>query len=206
MPCISVIEQKKALRQAVRKRAASLSPREREAQEKALFKAFLALDPIRRARTILLFWGVGSEMNTVGLISALLASGKQVALPRCLPGGELEARRYRGGRLLRGPANIPEPGEDCRRLEKEELDAVLVPALCYDRERYRLGQGGGYYDRFLADYEGLTVGLCFRELLQERVPREPHDLPVKILLKIDEAPETAEEPPSPGAAEGESAK
>ena len=55
---------------------------------------------------------------------------------------------------------------------------VLVPAVCYDRSRFRLGQGGGYYDRYLSGYGGATVGLCRDALLLERVPRERHDLPV----------------------------
>ena len=59
---------------------------------------------------------------------------------------------------------------------------ILVPALCYDRLCRRLGQGGGYYDRYLAGYGGATVGLCREGLLQEAVPVEAHDRPVDCVL------------------------
>lgn len=184
MRCTSIIEEKKALRSQVRERAAEIPENLRKAQDKALFKAFLGLPAVKAAGTVMVFWGVGTEPETVGLISALLASGKKVALPRCLSGGGMEARLYRGGRLVRGLHGIPEPGEDCPLVEREAVDVVLVPALCYDKRGFRLGHGGGYYDRWLSGYEGTTVGMCYKELLREELPREEHDLPVKVLLCV----------------------
>jgi len=182
MQCISTT--KKELRAQVRARAAEIPENFRKAQDKALFKAFLGLDAVKQAKTVMVFWGVGEEPETVGLISALLAYGKKVALPRCLAGGQMETRLYRGGRLIRSGYGIPEPGEDCPLVSKEDIDVVLVPALCYDQKGFRLGQGGGYYDRWLSDYTGTTVGMCYKELVREQLPREEHDIPVKILLAI----------------------
>lgn len=185
MECTSITEEKRLLRDEVRAQAAEIPENLRKAQDKALFKAFLGLEAVKAAGTVMVFWGMGTEPETVGLISALLASGKKVTLPRCLPGaGRMEARLYRGGRLIRGPYGIPEPGEDCPLVEREGMDVVLVPALCYDRGGFRLGYGGGYYDRWLTGYGGTTVGMCYRELLRERLPREGHDLPVQILLSV----------------------
>lgn len=179
------VEEKKALRRQVRAELAALPDELRRAQDKALFKAFLGLDAVKSAKTVMVYWGVEPESPTTDLISALLACGKRVVLPRCLSAGEMEARAYRGGRLVRNPYGIPEPGEDCPPVDKGEIDAVLVPALCYDRQGIRLGRGGGYYDRWLADYTGVSVGLCYKQLLRESLPRQAHDRPVKILLHID---------------------
>lgn len=184
MRCTSITEQKAALRLEVKEKAAAIPEDLRKAQDKALFKTFLGLDAVKNAKTVMVFWGVGDEPDTVGLISALLAYGKKVALPRCLPGKQMEARLYRGGRLVRGAYGIPEPGEDCPLVEKADVDVVLVPALCYDPKGRRLGRGAGYYDRWLAGYQGVTVGMCYKELLQKEVPCDGHDLPVKILLSI----------------------
>jgi len=59
---------------------------------------------------------------------------------------------------------------------------ILVPNLCCDRQGYRLGHGGGYYDRYLAGYAGMTVSLCPAQWLQEQLPREEYDLPVRLVL------------------------
>ena len=77
---------------------------------------------------------------------------------------------------------ILEPGEDCPLVPREEIDLVLVPAVCYDRRGYRLGFGGGYYDRWLERFEGPTVGLCREAVLQETVPIEAHDRRVDTLI------------------------
>lgn len=185
MECTSITERKAALRAQVRRERAAIPPDLRRAQDRALFKAFLGLSQVREAATILVYWGVGEEGETTELIAALLASGKRVALPRCLPGRAMESRLYRGGRLVPSPFGIPEPGMDCPLLPREELDVILVPALCYDRRGFRLGQGGGYYDRFLPGCGAATVGLCYRELLREELPREEHDVPVGLLLTVD---------------------
>ena len=177
-------EQKAQLRTEKKQRAEQIPADLRKVQDKALFKAFITLDAVRTAKTVMVFWGEGTEPETAGLISALFASGKRVVLPRCVSATGMEARHYRGQRLIRGSNGIPEPGEDCPLVQKEEIDVVLVPALCYDKRGFRLGRGAGYYDRWLADYAGTTVGMCYKELLEEELPREEHDLPVKTLLTI----------------------
>ena len=84
--------------------------------------------------------------------------------------------------LVRAPFGLWEPPEDAPLLDRSAIQLALVPAVCYDRAGYRLGFGGGYYDRWLADFSGFTVGLCRDCVLQDRVPREPHDRRVDLLL------------------------
>lgn len=67
-------------------------------------------------------------------------------------------------------------------MKKDTIDLILVPNLCCDRQGYRLGHGGGYYDRYLADYSGMTVALCPAEWLREQLPRDEFDLPVGLVL------------------------
>lgn len=171
------------LRRRVRACAAALSPERRAESDRALGAAFLALPQAARAETVLLFLGVGTEPDTRPILTALLERGKRLLLPRCLPGRRLEARTVTGtAGLVPGAYGIPEPGEDCPAVERDRIDLILVPALCYDERRFRLGQGGGYYDRYLAGYAGETAGLCRDALLLEEVPTEPHDQPVDLVL------------------------
>lgn len=161
----------------------------------SMLEAFLALPEVAAARTILLFYGVGREPDTTELIEALWQRGKTVLLPRCLPKRGMEARKIvPGSRLVYSTYGIPEPDQECPVVDRDRIDLILVPNLCCDKQGYRLGHGGGYYDRYLAGYSGMTVSLCPEEWLQEQLPRDEYDLPVRLVLT-----ETAEwrgvEPP-----------
>ena len=179
--------EKAALRRAIRAAQRSWTAQRRRESDRALFARFLTLPELAGAETVLLFHGMGAEPDTRGLIAALLAEGKRVALPRCRPGHTLEARRIEmDSTLMRHPYGMDEPGEDCPLLLPGEVDLVLVPALCYDRAGFRLGQGGGYYDRYLAAFSGTAAGLCRAEFLREQLPREEHDRPVDLVLTEEE--------------------
>jgi len=171
------------LRRGIKAAMAVFSDRERRASDDALFARFLALPEVMAANTILLFYGVGGEPHTAELIAPLTAMGKTLALPRCRPERQMEARVVTAQSVLSPSAyGIPEPGEDCPVLKRGMIDLILVPALCYDRQRCRLGQGGGYYDRYLAGYQGCTVGLCRDYFLQEDLPIMDTDIPVGLVL------------------------
>lgn len=179
----SSIRDKAELRCQLRDRAAALTETRRRESDQALAGVFLALPQVETAGTLLLFRGVGTEPDTLPLFEALWARGKKLLLPRCLPRWGMEARQVEPpDRLVPGPYGIPEPPVDCPLEERDGIDLILVPGLAYDRAGNRLGQGGGYYDRYLADCRGITVALCRDALLLDRVPVEPHDRPVDVVL------------------------
>lgn len=160
-----------------------------------LLERFLALPELECARTVMLFYGVGREPDTVPVIDELLRRGKAVALPRCLAQRRMEARVITScSDLVPGMFGIPEPGEDCPVIERDTIDLILVPNLCCDRQGYRLGHGAGYYDRYLAGYSGMTVALCPQAWLQENLPRDAFDLPVRLVLAEGKAQRGAEAP------------
>lgn len=160
-----------------------------------MIEAFLARPEVEQAGTVLLFYGVGREPDTVPLIRQMIGLGKAVALPKCLPGHRMEARQISDCSCLRPSAyGIPEPDEACPTVERERIDLILVPNLCCDRQGYRLGHGAGYYDRYLAGYTGVTVALCPEEWLQDAVPRDSFDLPVNLVLTQTRALRGADAP------------
>lgn len=180
-------EEKSRLRRLIRAQLTELPPAQRTAEDETLFSAFLSLPEVARARTLFLFCGTGTEPDTGRLFSPLLEQGKRICLPRMLPGRQMEVRQYCPDRpLVRHPFGILEPGEDCPLVPFHTIDLVLVPGLCYDRNGFRLGMGGGYYDRWLAPFTGVTVGLCRQALLQESLPTEPHDRPVDVVITPSE--------------------
>ena len=180
---ISIAEQIAALRRELRARLAAMDEPTRLAGDRAMFDAFLSLPPVQQAQTLFLFYGVGTEPRTAPLIEHLIASGKTVALPRMLPGHRMDVLVHDPAcPLVQNKFGLWEPAATRPALTPEQIDLVLVPALCYDRQHYRLGMGGGYYDRWLEHYHGTTVGLCRAALLADRLPAEPHDRPVDLVV------------------------
>lgn len=177
-------EEKAALRVHIWAKLSELTSEEMADSDEALFENFLALPEVQRANTIFAFWGIpGKEPNTRLLIEKLLARGKRVGLPRMLPGRQMEVRQYDPAiPMVRAAFGIEEPGTDCPLIPKEEIDLVLTPAVAYDVNGYRMGFGGGYYDRWLPGCAGARVGLCRDCVLQQSVPVEPHDARVDVVV------------------------
>ena len=180
----TIAEDKAALRRQVCLTLECLSPEAVRRGDDALFAAFSALPQVEAASTLFAFWGIpGREPDTGRLIRALTARGKRVGLPRMLPGRQMEVRLYEPDRpLVPASFGILEPLADAPLLARPDIDLALVPAVCCDRSGFRLGFGGGYYDRWLSGFSGFTVGLCRDCVLQDRVPTEDHDCRVDLLL------------------------
>lgn len=84
------------------------------------------------------------------------------------------------------PVGVVQPPRDTPIIPVSEVDAVVLPALAFDRQGIRLGYGGGFYDRFLADFTGPTIGVTHSALLLDEVPREPHDVPLGWIVTEQE--------------------
>ena len=166
-------------KQELRRQAAALP----QVEAGPLFDRFMALPQVEAADTVMVFYGTGREPDTVPLIRALLGKGKRVVLPGCLPRRGMEARQVTDpDRLVPNRFGIPEPDKSCPVVDKREIEVALIPNLMCGRDGYRLGWGGGYYDRWLADFPGFTVCICRRGRLVEHMPREEFDVPVKLVL------------------------
>ena len=180
---METIQEKRALRREIRGLVQDISPAARRQSDRQLFAQFLALPELLSAKTVLLFYGVEGEPETAQLFSTLFDQGKRVLLPRCLPDWQMEVREISpSSGFAVTSRGLFEPDEACPLREKAEVDLILVPNLCCDEAGFRLGQGGGYYDRYLQDYTGITVALCRQVLLQKKVPRQGHDRAVEIVL------------------------
>ena len=180
----AIAEEKAALRRQIRNQLTRLPEEERQKSDRALFEQFLSLPELERVKTVFAFWGIGPrEPETRFLVEELNLRGITVGLPRMLPGRGMEVRRYHPeSPLVLAGFGLLEPDISCPLIEKKDVDLVLVPALCYDRQGYRLGFGGGYYDRWLADCPARKIGLCREAMLQNRVPVEEHDIRVDLLV------------------------
>lgn len=191
---------KKDLRREVRGRIAALSEKELEKSDEAIYNNLSDLPELAEAARVFLYLSVGHEVDTRRIIRRLVGDGKIIALPVSLPNGEMFFAEYRPGTLTAGTVvPIPEPDPSAQRMEPENGELIIVPGLCFDREGYRLGQGGGYYDRFLSAHRLRSVGLAREALMMEHVPREEHDHGVYCLVTETTVSRFAEQPPAGGA-------
>lgn len=171
---------KKELRRAVRARIKELDPEYIAASDAGICDAVCSLEEIASAPVVLAYWSTGREADTHAIVEKLAEQGKTVALPVSRPDGQMSFFEYTG-RMKTGLYGIPEP-EDGRPVIPEKGAVIIVPALAFDAGGFRLGQGGGYYDRFLAANEVFAVGVGREELLLDKTPAEPHDRPVNVLV------------------------
>lgn len=188
---------KKELRAFLRKRRGELSSGAAGAERSCRMQERLLASPAwRKSLAVVLYVSVKGEADTSLLLRHAWSEGKTVFLPRCRkaePGNMDMIACSRPEALEVSDFGIPEPAlnADSRLLSPEELAGgektlIVVPALAFDREGYRLGYGGGYYDRMLSVARCASVGLAFHDLLLDRLPHDTWDRPVAAIYTEEE--------------------
>ncbi len=176
--------EKSAFRAEIKARTATLSLVYLADSDRGILKNLIALPEFQAARRVFLYISFGREVDTRALIDLCRKLKKPAAAPTNLKAGSMDFALLERplSELPTGVYGIPQPPDDAPRVTPEAGDLVIVPGLCYDRELYRLGRGGGYYDRFLERCPAFKVGVCREELVVDRVPREAHDQRVDCLV------------------------
>ncbi len=118
---------------------------------------------------------------------------KKWILPRIIPEEDhrMVFHPYDAEHLVRHPFGMVEPTPDSPIVAPEEIQLALVPGLAVDRHGWRLGYGGGYFDRFLKEFSGVSVGVVFHALLLHEVPHTPLDVPVQWIVTENAIQSTA---------------
>ncbi len=176
-------EVKKALRARIRALRDALGPEERERLGAAIRDRLFEAPGRAEARCVMVFSSFGSEVPTGPIIERLAAGDRTVALPR-VAGRDMEAVAYRpGDPMALASFGAMEPVEGTL-VPAEAIDVVIAPGLAFDRVGYRLGYGGGHFDRFLQRVrrDALRLAICFDLQVVDEVPREPWDQPVDMIF------------------------
>ena len=178
---------KAALRRRARAARRRLAPSTRRAAEAAIAGHLRSLAVSLGARVVATYAATTTEVDVSPFAAALLAGGGEALWPRVAGHGTLTWHSLAGpGGLRPGFRSILEPPLEAVACPlTEAVDLLLVPGVCFDRRGGRLGQGGGYYDRLLATVtrgHPLAVGIAFAAQVVPRVPTEPHDRPVALVV------------------------
>lgn len=164
--------------------------RELEPQKKRLMDAeiqsrFLSLRQYAQNSLLFTYVSKDIEVDTIELIKAAWCNHKKVAVPRCVP-----EKRDMEFFLINSMDDL-EPGlfgvlepvpSRCEKVTDLSKGLCIVPGLSFDAEGFRLGYGKGYYDRFLSQFGGSTVGLCYANCVQWKLPHGRYDRPVDLLI------------------------
>lgn len=177
---------KKAIREQFRAKRASLTAEARVEASRRIAARLLELPEVAQAGSVFCYVSLGDEVDTLELLQRWLGMGVAIGVPAMQRGGIMHAAVIRSlGDLKPGMMGILSPPEDAPVMAGPEL--CIVPGVAFARDGFRVGQAGGYYDRYLADRpETLTVGLAFACQVLDRVPVEPHDKSVDFIVTESE--------------------
>lgn len=165
------------------------SPHSLAIKSELIIARLFHLAEVREAATIMFYASFRSEVQTMAAVTRAIKEGTRVALPLSLP-KEKKLLPY----LVKDPRRdlkpgfcaIPEPDPgSATLLNPAEIDLIIVPGSVFDRAGGRLGYGGGFYDRFLADQAPLAfrVGLAFElQVVADPLPLAAHDQPLDCLV------------------------
>ena len=165
-----------------------LSDKDRHAKSISVMNNFLTLPGVKQWSTLFIYVNFRSEVETLELIKKCIDQKIRVAVPLvdasavCMIPILIKDPEQD---LVPGYYNIPEPDpKKSLRLEPAEIDAAVIPGSVFDLHGGRLGYGGGYYDRFLLhDAPGAKrIAFAFELQVVDKVPLEPHDQPLDILI------------------------
>ncbi len=138
----------------------------------------LDIPEVSKATVIASYYSYGTEPSTHALNSAIISAGKTLLLPR-INGDAIDWIEWNGSaETLEPHGKFHQPtGEPFTQLDS--IDLVLVPALAIDPDGYRLGQGGGFYDRALPQLRAWKHGVVYTyEKMEHDLPREKWDIPM----------------------------
>lgn len=151
----------------------------REACSQNVVEELRASEIYKQARNILIFYPLKGEVNLLELMND---TEKNFYLPRIEGKNLLCCPFEKGDELCFSCFKTQEPVSD--EVEKNQIDLAIIPALCCDKNNYRLGYGGGFYDRFLVGFCGKKVVCLPKELVVETIYPDEFDVPVDFVFCV----------------------
>ena len=195
---MDISEEKKAVRTEIRRRRLQLDDEFLNEVDRELPEAVFSLDDddlrsrLKSAKRIALYRAIGGEVPCDGLAKALMKKGKICCFPR-VEGDDMvfcDCGDLGDGFFKTGAFGIKEPKDTIAPVDPGAVDIVVLPAVAYNEEGTRLGQGKGYYDRFYAGIKGkkpFLLGVCYDFQISSEIPVEEHDITADVIVAIPTA-------------------
>ena len=175
---------KSELRKQVLREMKAISQEQKQFIDQTLTERLLHHPFYQEAKNIATYLSFPHEFQTQELIEQALKDGKKVLVPKTYPKGRMDFVVYDPQQLVKTSFGLLEPQGDLEVVDASQIDLIHVPGLAFTMEGYRIGYGGGYYDRYLEQFTGHTLSTIYPCQIQDFIP-ENHDIPVQEVL-IDE--------------------
>lgn len=176
---------KRAVRESSRAARCALDPETCQRAARDLADRLCALPELATAHVVLSYGATAEEIDPSIAVERLRAVGTQIAYPRIEAPGVLGLHLVADeSELVHGPYGLTQPTEDATRAPFGSIDAVLVPGVAFDAQGWRLGYGGGYYDRLLPLLRAdcVLIGIAYDEQLVDLIPAEEHDVRLDFVV------------------------
>lgn len=173
---------KQTLRELIKQKRSKIPKIEKRRLDDLIFNNVINLPNIQCAKIIATYVSKDDEVDTHKLINYFLANNNEVLVPY-VEGEELSFTKIRDLEkdLELGCFGVLEPKRK-EPINVYKANAIIVPGIAFDEEGYRIGYGGGYFDRVLRKFEKPKIGLAYEIQIVDEVPREEHDVPVDIIV------------------------
>ncbi|MCF7913430.1 MAG: 5-formyltetrahydrofolate cyclo-ligase [Candidatus Cloacimonetes bacterium] len=177
---------KPQLRKTILAKRKEISPAEYRQKSDAVCEGLQKLTKIEEANTIHVYYPINQEVDIRPFIEYLWTKGKMVIMPRA-DFGRKEMENYyviSFGQLEETKFGLHEPRQ-ISPLYLGSPDIVIVPGVAFSQDHYRLGYGGGFYDRFLSSIDSYKIGVGFEMQVVKRLPIEEHDQQLDLIITED---------------------
>ena len=175
---------KSELRKQVLHEMKAISQEQKQFIDQALTEQLLQHPFYQEAKVIATYLSFPHEFQTQELIEQALRDCKKVLIPKTYPKGRMDFVVYDPQQLVKTSFGLLEPQGDLEIVDASQIDLIHVPGLAFTTEGYRIGYGGGYYDRYLKHFSGNTLSTVYPCQIRDFIP-EDHDIPVQEVL-VDE--------------------
>ncbi|OPJ55235.1 5-formyltetrahydrofolate cyclo-ligase [Alkalithermobacter paradoxus] len=151
-----------------------------------IFDNLCSIREFEDSNTVMVYLDFNNEVKTDKIIKHLLSLNKRVLIPITI----LKTKELIPSQIMDienetfiSTFGIREPKREfIRKVNKNEIDLVIVPGVAFDKNGYRLGYGGGFYDKFLSDLNCITVGIAFEFQIFDCIPKEDHDIKLDYIV------------------------
>jgi 5-formyltetrahydrofolate cyclo-ligase len=176
----SIPRNKQQLRQQCRQQRDALASDLRRQASLMICRHIREWEVFHGAEIIQAYMPMRSEVDLASLLEGF--PHKHWVIPRILPEGRMVFQRYDPARLVRHPFGMLEPAPDLPIIAPKSIELALVPGLAFDRHGWRLGYGGGFFDRFLGQFKGVSLGITFEALWLNILPHDTYDIPMNFVV------------------------